>query len=128
MSFRGDIKTIHGNKEGAFDFVVGFSVGYTFGNDVATVPRVAVSTPPPPAPIVEMAEGDEDQDGVADSRDSCPGTDAGLAVDDNGCPILEASQLRQELLINVEFDRAEIRPEYLGEVANFAEFMRRVMG
>jgi outer membrane protein OmpA-like peptidoglycan-associated protein len=40
--------------------------------------------------VVELhshyAEGDSDGDGVLDSRDRCPGTPIGVAVDGNGCP------------------------------------------
>jgi OOP family OmpA-OmpF porin len=40
-------------------------------------------------PVVEMAEteGDADNDGVVDSKDQCPGTPAGVAVDDRGCAL-----------------------------------------
>jgi OOP family OmpA-OmpF porin len=40
-------------------------------------------------PKMEMAEaeGDADNDGVVDSKDQCPGTAAGVAVDDKGCAI-----------------------------------------
>ncbi|MEB0015149.1 thrombospondin type 3 repeat-containing protein, partial [Glaciimonas sp. Cout2] len=31
-------------------------------------------------------DGDEDGDGVPDSRDKCPGTPKGVSVDANGCP------------------------------------------
>ncbi|MCZ0525337.1 thrombospondin type 3 repeat-containing protein, partial [Escherichia coli] len=31
-------------------------------------------------------DGDEDGDGVPDSRDKCPGTPRGTVVDANGCP------------------------------------------
>ena len=30
---------------------------------------------------------DADMDGVSDSKDKCPGTPAGVAVDENGCPV-----------------------------------------
>ena len=40
---------------------------------------------PPCAPKM-MAEGDADGDGVPDSKDRCPNTPAGAAVDDDGCP------------------------------------------
>jgi len=39
--------------------------------------------PPPPLPPKEK---DSDNDGVPDSRDKCPGTPAGVAVDKDGCP------------------------------------------
>jgi outer membrane protein OmpA-like peptidoglycan-associated protein/outer membrane protein W len=54
-------------------------VGYRFG-----------SSPPPPvatAPAASPpAEADSDGDGVPDSRDKCPDTPHGVAVDADGCP------------------------------------------
>jgi OOP family OmpA-OmpF porin len=40
-------------------------------------------------PVAEMAkaEGDADNDGVVDSKDQCPGTAAGMKVDDKGCAL-----------------------------------------
>ncbi|MCU7846628.1 MAG: OmpA family protein [Candidatus Thiodiazotropha sp. (ex Lucinoma kastoroae)] len=38
-----------------------------------------------PAPA--MAEGDADNDGVVDSKDQCPGTAAGVKVDEKGCAL-----------------------------------------
>jgi OmpA-OmpF porin, OOP family len=35
----------------------------------------------------EMVDGDADGDGVPDSKDKCPDTPAGVAVDVNGCPL-----------------------------------------
>jgi OOP family OmpA-OmpF porin len=49
--------------------------------------------PPPPAPPkpapapAPPVEKDSDNDGVPDSRDKCPGTPAGVAVDKDGCPL-----------------------------------------
>ncbi len=40
--------------------------------------------------IIEFAFGkakDSDGDGVSDKKDKCPGTPAGVAVDENGCPL-----------------------------------------
>jgi len=41
---------------------------------------------PAPAAVVPIISADSDGDGVPDSRDSCPGTPAGLAVNTDGCP------------------------------------------
>lgn len=46
-----------------------------------------VSGPKEPCDAMPLAaEGDADGDGVPDSRDQCPSTPAGVAVDANGCP------------------------------------------
>jgi len=44
-------------------------------------PPVAAPPPPPPPP-----PADTDHDGVTDDKDQCPGTPAGVAVDEVGCP------------------------------------------
>ncbi len=33
-------------------------------------------------------EGDSDKDGVVDSKDRCPGTQRGMEVSENGCPMV----------------------------------------
>ena len=68
-------------------------------------------------------EIDSDRDGVVDSRDNCPDTTANLAVDSNGCPIMELTQRRQELLVNFDYNRSEVKPQYDNEIEDFAEFM-----
>ncbi len=54
-------------------------------------------------------DGDEDGDGVPDSRDKCPGTPKGAKVDSDGCEIMG------DMVINVtaehfDFDSAELKP------------------
>ena len=62
----------------------GIGVGYRFGGSPPSPPApVAVLPPPPPAP----ADADSDGDGVPDSRDKCPNTPHGVAVDADGCPL-----------------------------------------
>jgi OOP family OmpA-OmpF porin len=48
----------------------------------ALCPPRAVEMAPAPVP-----PADSDRDGVIDALDNCPGTPAGVAVDDSGCPI-----------------------------------------
>lgn len=60
-----------------------------------------------PAPM--MVDGDDDGDGVPNSRDKCPGTRAGAKVDANGCEIIESITIN----LNVEefaFDSAKLTP------------------
>ena len=66
---------------------------------------------------------DEDNDGVPDARDACPGTDAGYAVDRDGCPIAIEEVARVDLLINFDFDRIEVKPEFYGEIEEVVRFM-----
>ncbi|MDD2048638.1 OmpA family protein [Pseudomonas putida] len=64
-------------------------------------------------------DGDEDGDGVPDSRDKCPGTPRGVQVDANGCPpapavVEEAVVVKEEVIVirdvHFEFDSARLTP------------------
>ncbi|TDF82755.1 OmpA family protein [Pseudomonas sp. H9] len=62
-------------------------------------------------------DGDEDGDGVPDSRDKCPGTPRGVQVDANGCPpepavVEEVVVVKEEVIVirdvHFEFDSARL--------------------
>ncbi len=61
------------------DFIVKASLNYKFGKD----PRAAVVA----AVAAVIEDGDADGDGVPNSRDRCPNTPAGVAVDQYGCSL-----------------------------------------
>ncbi len=63
------------------DVLLKASLNYKFGAD----PRPAVVVAEPAA--VAAVDGDADGDGVPDSRDRCPNTPAGVAVDQYGCSL-----------------------------------------
>jgi OOP family OmpA-OmpF porin len=72
----------------------------------------------------EMGDGDDDMDGVPNSKDKCPGTPMDLAVDADGCPI----PLSVTLKVFFDFDKWDIKPQYHQELANFATFMKEYPG
>jgi formylglycine-generating enzyme required for sulfatase activity len=74
-------------------------------------------------PVLETArDGDDDGDGVPNSRDICPGTPRGVIVDEDGCPV------KFTLRIQFAFDRTEIRPEYHKELVKANAFIRQYPG
>lgn len=64
---------------------------------------------------------DEDNDGVCDPYDKCPGTPAGYRVDADGCPTTVSISLK----VNFDFDRSVVKPEYHSEIGQVAEFMKQ---
>ncbi|WP_138438418.1 OmpA family protein [Marinobacter alexandrii] len=81
FSLRGDLREFHGIDESTFDTQVslGFSLAFA---------RTTTSPSPAPAPApVPAKPADSDNDGVIDSRDQCPGTKAGVAVNTAGCEL-----------------------------------------
>ncbi|WP_256009963.1 OmpA family protein [Desertivirga xinjiangensis] len=54
--------------------------------------------------------GDEDNDGVANKFDKCPGTPAGVKVDGSGCPLPEfAQKVLKDAFNNLEFEFGKSR-------------------
>jgi len=117
---RGDYKLIRITDTNTWDNAVNLGIGYAFGGTPTrpTAAAPAARTAPQAAP-----ESDTDGDGVVDSRDRCANTPRELAVDGNGCPILETQQMSQQLLVNFDTDKSDIKPEFNDKIAEFAQFM-----
>ena len=76
-----------------------------------------------PAPV----DGDDDNDGVPNSRDKCPGTRAGATVDADGCEIVE--NLTINLVVEeFDFDSAVLKPEMKEALREFAEKVKSSPG
>lgn len=114
--FRGDAKLLRVTEIETWDQTLSLSLGYAFGPK--SRPAAVQAT------VVAAADPDSDGDGVPDSRDRCPDTPRELAVDADGCPILDSSMVSQRLLVNFDFDQAVIKPEFYSEIETFAQFMR----
>ena len=63
---------------------------------------------------------DEDNDGVCDPYDKCPGTPAGYRVDGDGCPITVTVRLD----VKFDFDKSVVKKRYLPEVQKVADFLK----
>ena len=73
---------------------------------------------PAPAPVPVPVIKDSDGDGVPDNLDKCPGTPKGMMVDADGC------ELKLTLRIKFDSDKADIKPEFKGELEKAAAFVR----
>ncbi|WP_303723066.1 OmpA family protein [Malonomonas rubra] len=62
---------------------------------------------------------DSDGDGVTDDKDQCPNTPRGEMVDEVGCT------LKLTLHINFDVDKADIKPEFSGELDKAAAYIKR---
>lgn len=75
FSLRADLREFNGIDEDTFDTQASLGVSFAFSRSVS-------DSSPAPAPSAPL---DTDNDGVPDNRDQCPGTPAGVSVDNNGC-------------------------------------------
>jgi OOP family OmpA-OmpF porin len=99
LALRGDVRHVlaFGSVYNNLEYTVGLTF-YFGGAKKAAIP-VAAAKPaeepkepeaaaPAPTPVpAPPPELDSDNDGVPDSRDKCPGTPPGVAVDKDGCPV-----------------------------------------
>jgi OOP family OmpA-OmpF porin len=93
------------------------------GDAMPMAEEPAPAPAPPPAPV----DGDDDGDGVPNSRDNCPGTRAGAAVDADGCEIVE--NLTINLLVEeFDFDSARLKPEMKAALRDLAERIKATPG
>jgi OOP family OmpA-OmpF porin len=83
--------------------------------------------PNTPSGVIVDAVGcplDSDRDGVYDYLDRCPDTPRGLAVDQNGCPLPIKKTVSIELLVQFDFDKAVVKPEYHDHLRGVANFLK----
>ena len=71
-----------------------------------------------------MAELDSDGDGVPDSLDKCPDTPKGIKVDEVGCPVPIPEKVSITLLVEFDFDKAVVKPQYHGDIEKVANFLK----
>lgn len=145
MMLKGDFKFVEDGTTSSTDKIASIGIAYAWGARPSTTTSSRSSSPSPamdsdndgvadssdacantPAGVQVDRRGceiDSDRDTVVDSRDNCPDTPMDLAVDGNGCPILESSQRRIELLVNFDYDKSDVKPQYDQEIGEFADFM-----
>lgn len=92
------------------------------------VPDQQDQCPDTPAGVAVDAHGcplDGDGDGVPDYLDACPNTPDGALVDERGCQVYLERDVRETLYVEFELNKAEIQQEFIGELAQLADMMRK---
>lgn len=87
--------------------------------------------------ICYAQDGDEDDDGVFDRRDRCPGTPPNTPVHHNGCPIKEYASspeaepvevveaVRVELDVKFDFNKSDVKENSQADIKSLADFMKQ---
>jgi OOP family OmpA-OmpF porin len=105
------------------DFGIDTTLVYRFGGSRRSMASSNESPRERAQEVVAVA--DADRDGVPDANDLCSDTPRSYAVDKDGCPIAIEEVARVELLVNFDFDRSEVKEQYLPEIESVARFMEQ---
>ena len=88
--------------------------------DASVLRWESIEVPPP-------VDGDDDGDGVPNSRDKCPNTRPGAKVDSNGCEIIESVMIRTTT-DHFDFDSATLKPKMMSELDTVAAKVKASKG
>ena len=122
LSLRGEGRAIYNFDHGWWEGLALAGLNVVLGGHLA--PAAPVVEPTPVEPFI-VTDGDDDQDGVPNSVDKCPGTPLNVVVDADGCPIEIAidDALRMELRVFFDNDKTVIKDQYKPEIQKVAEKM-----
>ena len=122
LSLRGEGRAIYNFDNDWWEGLALAGLNVVLGGHLA--PAAPVVEPTPVEPII-MTDGDDDQDGVLNSVDKCPGTPLNVVVDADGCPreIQTDDALRMELRVFFDNDKTVIKDQYKPEIQKVAEKM-----
>jgi OOP family OmpA-OmpF porin len=106
LQLRGEMhmRKVFGDQD-LTDYVASLGLLYSWGGSIAAPAAAAIAAIAPA--VVKPVDGDDDRDGVPNSRDKCPNTPPGVKVDSDGC------ECGDVVLRGVTFvtDSAEITPQ-----------------
>lgn len=121
FEWRTAVRKFWGMDEHYHDYGIDSSLIYRFGGNASSTAPVA-QTPRTAAPAA-AAPADQDNDGVPDSRDDCPDTPRNHRVDNRGCSIVVEEVARIDLNVQFDFDQSVVKPEYVAEIRQVADFL-----
>lgn len=115
FSLRGELRGVEDLQESGHDGIASLGVLYSFG--------AAKAAPVVAAPVVPV-DGDDDQDGVLNSRDKCPGTPRNIVVTADGCPKVLVETVTRELRVLFDTNKYVVKPEFNAEIEGVAKLMK----
>lgn len=149
IALKGDIRHLISTKNSQNDFMYTFGLAMPLGkklNNEIIAPVVPKIVEEIPKKIV--VDGDDDNDGVLNSKDLCPNTIAGAIVDKNGCEIdddndgvinrldkcpntsagvkvnSEGCVATVDLNINFDSNSTKIKSQYANNLEDFAKLLK----
>lgn len=110
LALRGEVRVTQDFNRSAFDVLTGVGLTYSFVSKKS--------------PAIMSIDGDDDQDGVLNSRDKCPGTPTNVMVDEDGCPVTTIENLSKVLNVLFDVNQSYVKPIYYSEIEDVAKLLR----
>lgn len=110
LALRSEVRVTQDFSNSTFDLLAGVGLTYSF------LPRKTAAVMP--------VDGDDDQDGVLNSRDKCPGTPINIVVDEDGCPQTTVENLSKVLNVLFDVNQSHVKPMYFSEIEEVAKLLR----
>lgn len=122
MAIKSDVRHIYATRESQNEVMYTLGLGMPLGKKSeepieAKIPEV-VKQPASEPVIIKKTDGDDDGDGVPNSKDKCPNTSHNVKVNKDGC--VETVNLK----INFDFNKSDVKPQYDSTITNFANTMK----
>lgn len=117
LALRGEVREVEDLQSSLHDGIV--SLGVVLGTGAKEKHAVAPVVLPPVA-----VDGDDDGDGVPNSRDKCPGTPRNVVVDANGCSKVLTETVTKELHVLFDTNKSVVKPAYNAEIEGVAKLLK----
>lgn len=146
IALKGDVRHLIALEESQNDIMYTLGFAMPLGKKYSEVIAPVVPTIVEPAP--EIVDGDDDNDGILNSKDLCPNTRAGAIVDENGCELDDDNDgvvnafdkcpntspgvkvnkdgcvNTVDLKINFDTNSANIKKQYISTLESFATLLK----
>jgi len=150
IALKGDVRHLLSFKNTRNDVMYTLGIAMPLGKkyNEKIAPKVPVVTEEKIAPKVPVVDGDDDNDGVLNSKDLCPNTLPGVVVDKNGCEVdddndgvvnrldkcpgtspgvkvnAEGCVATIDLKVNFDTNSSEIKGRYNSIITEFANILK----
>ncbi len=108
IKYRLDTDNYTGRASSHDDFIFSLGLSIALGEARTAAPSELIQPEVVTAKPALQTDGDDDNDGVPNSRDKCPNTRAGAVVDKDGCEVQVVIELQG---VHFDFDKSTLRPE-----------------
>jgi len=124
LALRAELRGVQYLEDSQSNNVDGIaSVGVAFGfggkKDAPVVAPAAV-----PEPVAPPVPADDDNDGVNNDLDKCPGTPVTVVVDENGCPKMLTETVAKEIRVLFDTNKSVVKPAFNAEIEAVAKLMK----